>query len=169
MEYLTKVLDSSFGRKDFSCGKPSLDHYIHHQASQDMKRKLAVCFVSLDEENVIKGYYTLSNDTISLDGLPPELKSKLPKSYYQVPVTLLGRFAVDRKSQGTGLGKRLLIDALKRSYEVSLKSIGSMAVVIFPLDKDAQFFYQRLGFIRMPDSGKMLLPMKTIGLLFQDA
>jgi len=166
MRYLTKILDSTFERKDFCCGKPSLDHYIQHQASQDMRRKLAVCFILPASEHQIQGYYTLSNDNISANGLPEELRSKLPKSYQHIPVTLLGRLAIDLKFQGSGIGKLLLIDALKRSYEVSLKSIGSMAVVVSPLDNEAEAFYQKYGFIRLPDSGKMLLPMKTVAQLF---
>ena len=59
----------------------------------------------------------------------------------------------------------LLIDALSRSYEIS-KSVGSFAVVVDPLDEDAEKFYFKYGFILLPDSRKMFLPMKTIGKLF---
>ena len=82
-----------------------------------------------------------------------------------MPVTLLGRFAIDKSSQGKGVGKLLLIDALKRSYFAS-QSIGSMAVVVDPVDEPAVNFYKRYGFIWLPDSKKMFLPMKTISRLF---
>jgi len=59
----------------------------------------------------------------------------------------------------------LLIDALKRSYEIS-KSIGSFAVMVDPLDIDAGNFYTKYGFILLPDSRKMFLAMKTIEKLF---
>lgn len=41
-----------------------------------------------------------------------------------------------------------------------------MAVVSSPLDAEAEAFYQKYGFIRLPDSGKMLLSMKTVAQLF---
>lgn len=41
-----------------------------------------------------------------------------------------------------------------------------MVVVVLPLDNEAEAFYQKYGFIRLPDSGKMLLPMKTVAQLF---
>jgi hypothetical protein len=41
-----------------------------------------------------------------------------------------------------------------------------MAVVVDPIDEQAQHFYGRYGFIRLPKSGKMFLPMKTLGDLF---
>ena len=111
------------------------------------------------------GYYTLSNNSIPLDILPPERRKKLPSSYTAIPVTLLGRLAVDKRSQGRGLGKWLLMDALKRSFEVSL-NIASYAVVVDPLDPVAEMFYAKYGFIKLPDSGRMFLSMKTIGEVF---
>ena len=166
MNYLTKPLDSSFNRTNFCCGKASLDHYFQKQVNQDIRRKLAVCFIIPDHANQIKAYYTLSNDSVSLDELPDETRMKFPKAYTHLPVTLLGRLAVDKKFQGNGLGKMLLIDALKRSYEVSLKSIASIAVVVSPLDEEAEVFYKKFGFFSLIDSKKMFLPMKTICKLF---
>lgn len=166
MTYLTKPLDSSFLKKNFSCGIGLLDDYLHKQAKQDMKRKLTVCFVLADENHEIKGYYTLSNNNIPLDEIPEDLKRKMPKSYIHLPVTLLGRLAVDRNFKGLGYGELLLLDALKRSYDVSCKSIGSMAIVADPIDASAINFYTRYGFIQLPESGKMFIAMKTIEPLF---
>lgn len=131
-----------------------------------MKRKLSVCFVLPDSNSEgIMGYYTLSNNGIPLDVLPPERRKKLPSSYTNIPVTLLGRLAVDKRFQGRGLGKWLLMDALKRSLDVSL-SIASYAVIVDPLDPVAEMFYAKYGFIKLPDSGRMFLSMKTIGEVF---
>jgi hypothetical protein len=41
-----------------------------------------------------------------------------------------------------------------------------MAVVVDPIDEDAVRFYQKYGFILLPDSGKMFLPMNIIARLF---
>ena len=69
--YLTRSLDSTHNRSEFSCGKESLDHYFKNQASQDINRKLSACFVLPDmERNLIKGYYTLSNASIPLELVP---------------------------------------------------------------------------------------------------
>jgi GNAT superfamily N-acetyltransferase len=164
--YLTRSLDSTHNRSQFSCGKESLDHYFKNQVSQDIKRKLSACFVLPDmERNLIKGYYTLSNASIPLELVPGALREKLPKSYKSIPATLLGRLTISVLYQNQGIGKLLLLDAFKRSYDTS-KSIGSFAVVVDPLDEQAQSFYTKYGFISLPDSGKMLLSMKKIELLF---
>jgi GNAT superfamily N-acetyltransferase len=164
---LTEILNSNHRKKEFSCGKEILDKYLQHQANQDIKRKLSVCFVLNDEEsNLLKGYYTLSNSSIPQNRIPAEFQKKLPKSYNSIPTTLLGRLAIDNRFQAKGIGKLLLIDALKRSYELS-QTIGSFAVVVDPLDDDAVQFYNKYGFIALPDSGKMFLPMITIKSLFE--
>lgn len=167
MTYITVNLNPKHRKKEFSCGKEMLDTYLHKQANQDVKRKLSACFVLNDNENnLLKGYYTLASNSISQDFIPSQFQKKLPKTYTSIPTTLLGRLATDQRYQGQGIGKLLLIDALKRSFEIS-KSIGSFAVVVDPLDLDAENFYDRYGFIKLPDSGKMFLTMNTIKKLFE--
>ena len=167
MNELTEILNSNHRKQEFSCGKEMLDNYLKKQANQDTKRKLSACFVLNDEAtNLLKGYYTLANNSIPQNLIPTEFREKLPKSYISIPTTLLGRLAIDNRFQGKGIGKLLLIDALKRSYEIS-KSIGSFAVIVDPLDEDAEKFYDKYGFINLPDSGKMFLPMNTIKTLFE--
>ena len=167
MNELTEILNSNHRKQEFSCGKEMLDNYLKKQANQDTKRKLSACFVLNDEAtNLLKGYYTLANNSIPQNLIPTEFRKKLPKSYISIPTTLLGRLAIDNRFQGKGIGKLLLIDALKRSYEIS-KSIGSFAVIVDPLDEDAEKFYDKYGFINLPDSGKMFLPMNTIKTLFE--
>lgn len=165
MSYLTKLLSAEHIKDHFNCGQPLLSQYLHKQAKQDIKRQLAACFVMLNDRNEVKGYYTLSNAGIDRDLLPEVIRKKLPPSYQSLPVTLLGRLARDLNYPGERLGELLLMDALKRSYEASF-SIGSMAVVVDPIDESARNFYLKYGFIDLPDSGKMFLSMKTIANLF---
>lgn len=167
MSQISESLNSVHKKSDFSCGKEMLDDYLHKQANQDIKRKLSACFVVKEEQTeLIKGYYTLSNNSIPLEDIPDNIRKKLLRSYTTIPTTLLGRLAIDNNFQGQGLGKLILIDALKRSFELS-KTIGSFAVVVDPIDEEAERFYDKYGFLKLPDSGKMFLPMKTIGQLFQ--
>lgn len=166
MNYLTEPLNSTHRKKEFSCGKTMLDDYLHRQANQDVKRKLSACFILNDPgTGFIKGYYTLANNSIPLDDVPSAFKKKLPKSYSSIPTTLLGRLAIDIRFQGQGIGKYLLIDALKRSSDLA-DVIGSYAQIVEPLDLEAEGFYKKYGFIKLPNSGKMFLPMKTIKTLF---
>ncbi|AXJ02093.1 hypothetical protein CYPRO_2855 [Cyclonatronum proteinivorum] len=167
MTYLTELLTTKHIKDKFDCSQGQLSQYLHKQANQDMKRKLAACFVIVNSHNEIKGYYTLSNAGIQKELLPIEVIKKMPPSYTALPVTLLGRLARDKRYDGERLGERLLLDALKRSY-VASKSIGSMAVIVDPIDEAARSFYLKYGFIDLADSVKMFLPMKTIAALLLD-
>lgn len=162
---MIELLEKKHNKEDFNCGNDLLSNYLKNQASQDIKRKLSVCFV-LSEAHAVQGYYTLSNYSISLTNFPLDIQAKLPKSYHSIPTTLLGRLAIDLKYQGKGFGKILLVDALQRSYEAS-KAMGSFAVVVDPVDSTAEAFYKKYDFIKLPDSGKMILSTKTLKELFE--
>jgi ribosomal protein S18 acetylase RimI-like enzyme len=164
MSFITVPLDSSHNKENFSCGKPLLDAYLHKQAKQDVRRRLSACFI-LPEGNEIKGYYTLSTASVERRLLPQEIIKKLPPSYSDLPAILLGRLAVNKSYQGQGIGEMILMDAIKRSYFTSMQ-VGSMAVIVDPLDKEAVKFYGKYDFMLLPDSGKMFLPMATIAELF---
>ncbi|HET9430825.1 MAG TPA: GNAT family N-acetyltransferase, partial [Chitinophagaceae bacterium] len=118
MNYLTVLLANSHERARFSCGKAMLDNYIQKRAKQDVKGKVSACFILSDDGGEIKGYYTLSNGSIPRSLLPGSIVKQLPK-YQDLPVTLLGRLAVDKKFQGQKLGELLLLDALKRSFDAT--------------------------------------------------
>ncbi len=163
---MIELLDKKHNKKEFDCGKELLNNYLQNQAGQDVKRKLSACFVLSENEVIIKGYYTLSNNSIPLSSFSEQIQKKLPKSYTSIPTTLLGRLAIDLKFQGTGIGKLLLIDALKRSYEIS-KTIASFAVVVDPIDTEAEKFYSKYDFIQLPDSRKMIIATKTLQELFE--
>lgn len=159
------LLDKSHDRTKFSCEEKSLTEYITKQVSQDVKKKLAACFVVVNKLNEVIGYYTLTSESLGRDTIPQAYQKKIPRNY-SAPVILLGRLARDITQKGTEVGEHLLLDALQRSYKISDESIGAMAVVVDPISRHAIDFYARYGFILLPDSGKMFIPMKAIDKLF---
>lgn len=158
------LLEKSHNRTDFECEEQALTDYIRRQVSQDMRKRLATCFVALDDRHNVIGYYTLSSESLGRDLIPERFIKKVPRNY-NAPVILLGRLARDVKTKGTGLGEHLLLDALFRSYTLSQKSIGAMAVVVDPINQFAIKFYEKYGFEQLPDSEKMFLPMNVIAEL----
>ena len=167
MSYLTEPLSSSHKKEDFNCGKPLLDNYLHRQAKQDVRRKLSACFILAGKGNKVEGYYTLSNAAVKRDLIPEAIRNKMPLSYNDLPATLLGRLAVESSCQGRRLGETLLLDAMRRCYDISTTGIGSMAIIVDPIDEGAEAFYYKYGFIALPDSGKMFIAMETVAGLFK--
>lgn len=166
MKFLTEVLNPHHKKKEFTCGNAMLDNYLHQRAKQDMKRKLSACFILADENQRVKGYYTLSSTSVPRAILPDEVIKKLPASYHDLPATLPGRLAVDNAFKGQRIGETLLVDALLRSHEAAGGSAGSMAVIVDPIDANAEKFYTKYGFILLPASGKMFIPMETVAKVF---
>lgn len=80
-------------RSRFDCGVPELDQYLQKQAGQDERRRVAACYLLLEQlTGEIVGYYTLSAGSILLADLPEKLSKKLPR-YPTVPVVRIGRFS----------------------------------------------------------------------------
>ena len=164
---LTQTLTRAHNRKDFSCGNDTLDRYLQTQARQDMQRNLAQVYVLTEaDEQTIQGYYSLSNSSLQLSELPEELSRRLPR-YPKIPVTLLGRLAVDNRYQGQGIGRLLLVDALLRSLRLA-DEIASMAVVVDAIDDAAVRFYQHYHFLPLPETPNTLfIEMTAIQNLFK--
>jgi GNAT superfamily N-acetyltransferase len=149
-------------RSSFISGQGRLDRYLQQQASQDIKRRVAFCFVAATHEGRVAGFYTLSASSVLLDQLPAPLAKKLPR-HPLVPAVLLGRLAVDQAFQGHGLGGALLADALTRAGSAE---IAAYALVVDAIDDAAFAFYRHHGFIPLPSAaGALFLPLATIAKL----
>lgn len=157
-----EILNNSHNKKHFDCGHSMLNNYIRQQAKQDVKRDLSACFVLADNSNhKVIGYYTLSSNSIPRDDFPDHLIQKMPPSYANLPTILLGRLAIDKEFKGNGYGELILVDALNRCVEIS-QNLGTLAVVVDPIDSNATNFYSKYGFIELSGTGKMFIPMKTV-------
>lgn len=161
---ISTVLEKKHNRKNFRCGVVELDLYLKQYANQDIKRRLAVCYVIADKNNDVIGYYTLSSNHIDISDIPEKLAKSL--TYSEVPVIIIGRLAVHMDYQGNKLGQALLIDAFKRILEISTL-VGNHAVIVDPTNEPAGKFYAKLGFLPLKKSKRMFLPLKTIVDLFE--
>ena len=156
-------------RAAFSCEQETLDRYLKERANQEVKKQVAAVYVLTSDGRTIAGYYTLSQYSIEPGDLPPDLiqKLRLPK-YDRLPASLLGRLARGKEFKGKGIGELLLMDALKRALQLSLH-IASIAVVVDAIDENARRFYQRYGFIDVPDCpNRLFIPMQSVAELFPE-
>jgi predicted GNAT family N-acyltransferase len=157
------LLGKEHDRDSFTCGVESLDRYLKTQAGQDVRRKANAVFIlsELGEPNRSLGYYTLCAMAISQGDVPDAARKYIPR-YPLVSATLIGRLAVAKNRQGERLGAVLLADALQRAFE-SASTVGSSIVIVDALDEPAAGFYAAHGFVRLPDSLRLVLPMRLAG------
>jgi hypothetical protein len=95
-----ELLGGQHDRASFSCGIPALDRYFHAQVSQDMRRRVASCFVAVaNADDRIAGFYTIAAAGIPITELPQDVVRRLPR-YPTLPAIRLGRLAVDLAFRG---------------------------------------------------------------------
>ncbi len=154
-------LDTAHNRAAFNSGSEPLDRYLREQVTQDVRRRVAACFVALADGQAIAGYYTLASASLLLAELPPSTGKKLPR-YPTVPAVRMGRLAVDQSFKAQGLGGALLADALDRAAR---SEIAAYAMMVDAKDAVAAAFYRHHGFIALPDSPlSLFLPLATVPL-----
>lgn len=137
-------LDEAHDRTSFSCGEDVLDRYLKTQATQDIRRRIASCFIARDvESGLIAGYYTLAAAGIPTPEVPVELSRRLPR-YPSLPAVRIGRLAVDSRFRGRGLGSALLADAVKRTME---SPFAVFALLVDAKNDLAVTFYEKHGFV----------------------
>lgn len=160
-QFRLESLGKHHDRAEFTCGVESLDSYLKTQASQDMRRKANAVFVLVrqDSPNRIVGYFTLCAHGLAPGAIPDAARKHIPR-YPVVSATLIGRLAVSMAFQGRGLGSLLLAEALHKTYE-NASIVGSSMVVADAIDERAVRFYQAHGFIKLPESMRPVLPIRT--------
>lgn len=118
-------LDIAHDRSAFDSGSEPLNRYLKEQVSQDVRRRVAACFVALASDDRIAGYYTLAAASLLLNDLPAGIGKKLPR-YPTVLTVRMGRLAVDQVFKGQGLGGALLADALDRAARSKIAAYALM-------------------------------------------
>ena len=161
-ELIVAPLDGAHRRNDFSCGVPALDDYLHKQAGQDVRRRANGVFILVNRSDPadVLGYYTLCATALPPGEIPDAARAHLPR-YPLVSATLIGRLAVASGHQGKRLGAVLLADALQRAL-ASADTVGSSMVVVDALNDQAAAFYAAHGFLALPGSPRLVLPMRTV-------
>ncbi len=154
------LLGEAHDRGSFTCGGETLDRYLKTQAGQDVRRKANAVFIlsEVSEPTQVLGYYTLCAMAVSQGDVPEAARKYVPR-YPLVSATLIGRLAVAKERQEQRLGAVLLADALRRAFD-SAGTVGSSMVMVDALGEAAAGFYAAHGFVRLPDSFRLVLPMR---------
>lgn len=143
-------------KKAFNSDSEQLNRYLREQVTQDVRRRVAACFVALADGPRIAGYYTLASASLLLADLAASTCKKLPR-YPTVLAIRMGRLAVDQAFKGQGLGGALLADA-----RAARSGIAAFALMVDAKNEAAAAFYRHHGIIALPDSLSLFLPLPTI-------
>jgi GNAT superfamily N-acetyltransferase len=153
-------LDHDLSR--FDCGSPDLNDWLKHRALKNesrFSRTYVVC-----QEDRVAGYFCISAGSVERAQVPGKVRRNAPDV---IPVSIIGRLAVDRSFAGRGLGADLLSDALGR-IALASQSIGIGAVLVHAKDEAAMRFYLSCAeFLEYPAGSRTLfLPIETVVAAF---
>lgn len=142
-----RPIESTDSAVSFDSGEASLDRYLADRALANHVSGVARCYVCVESEtDQIIGYYTLSAVAVEHAQLPGRVRRNAPNP---VPAVLLGRLAVHRKAQGSGLGQLLVRDAILSTLAAADR-IGVRLLIVHALHDRAAAFYSALGFKPSP-------------------
>ena len=138
----------------FSCGKPTLDHWLKTRALANQEKGFTAVVVVHEAGRVVVGYYGLAPTGAVPSILPRAIRTGQPPN--PVPCLLLGQLATDTDRAGQGIGTGLMKHALQRCVLAS-RLIGGRALLVNAVDEEAALFWQRHGFMPSRDDPLVLL------------
>lgn len=132
---------------EFESGNLELDSWLARHALLAQQMDSARTFLLMLDKRVV-GYLALTMGSVRRVEPPTKLVRGLPS--YPVGMVLLARLAVDRGSQGRGIGALLLAEALRKAV-VAGEAAAARLVVVDAIDEGAADFYARYGFVAAPE------------------
>jgi GNAT superfamily N-acetyltransferase len=136
----------------FTSGEPTLDDWLRRRARPNQASGASRAYVLAEADRVI-GYYSLAAGAIAITDAPGRLRRNKPDP---IPMTVLGRLAVDQTRQGKGLGRLLLRDAVLRTVQAA-GIVGVRGILVHALSPAAKPFYETFGFRESPANPMTLM------------
>jgi GNAT superfamily N-acetyltransferase len=155
-------LTRGHNRAGFECGVPELDAFVKTVARQHAEKGISRTFVLSDSDHpaTILGFFTLTLCEAKAEELPAEYSKMYPG--HALPAVRLARLAVAQDRQGKGYGRLLLAEAVHRTTLIADQA-GLIGLFVDAKDAGARSFYERFGFVRLPDQPlSLFLPRQTL-------
>jgi GNAT superfamily N-acetyltransferase len=142
----------------FQSGETVLDEWLRRRARANQAGGASRTYVLCRGERVL-GYYSLASGAIALVEAPGRIRRNMPDP---IPMTVLGRLAIDLSCQGQGLGRLLLRDAILRTVRAA-DIIGVRGLLVHAISPTAKRFYEANGFQESPaDPMTLLVALKDV-------
>jgi hypothetical protein len=146
----------------FDCGEPALNDWLRDRALKNesrFSRTYVVC-----EGTRVVAYFCIAAGAVERAAAPGKVRRNAPDT---IPVSVIGRLAVNRDHAAKGLGADILSEALRR-IAIASQSIGIGAVIVHSKDETAKRFYMKCAeFIEYPANSRTLfLPIETVVAAF---
>jgi GNAT superfamily N-acetyltransferase len=136
----------------FTSSEATLDDWLRRRARSNQVSGASRTYVLCQGQTVI-GYYSLASSAIAVADAPTRVRRNMPDP---IPITVIGRLAIEQAWQRRGLGKMLLRDAILRTAQAAA-IIGVRGLLVHALSPVAKRFYEGNGILESPSNPMMLL------------
>jgi hypothetical protein len=146
----------------FDCGDDDLNDFLKNDALKQQNANLNVTKLVIYKGDII-GYFSLLTDTLILKNIRDtdlkrdikdmlEIKSKNRK----LPAIKIGRFAIDEKYSGYGIGSDILLNIVNNIREISKNQIGLRFIIVEGYAKEYTFYTEHSNFINLEKDDKII-------------
>ena len=145
----------------FDCGVPALDDWLKRRARNNAAQGASHTYIVTDapaasspsHARPVVAYYALAAGAVDIAAAPGKFRRNMPDP---IPVVVLGRFAIDKRLHGRGLGRALFSDAGLRVLQAA-DIIGVRGLLVDAISDDAKAFYLAIGMVVSPLSDMTLM------------
>jgi GNAT superfamily N-acetyltransferase len=140
--FLIKPLTEKSETKNFSCGvSPEIDKWFKEKALKLNENRRAKTFLAKDGYGNTVGFYSLSIEMRETHSLTKGNRD----GWSNIPLIYIYYLAVKRSCQGQKIGTRMLIDAFRRTREISKHTVV-WGIGLRSLDERSSEFYAKNDF-----------------------
>lgn len=139
----------------FDCGDTARNRWLTTMALASQQRDNARTYLNRDNHGAIRGFYAITTTSILRSLLHGQFKRNAPQT---VGCLLLAQLGVDLSCQRKGLGRELVLHAMRQAVAVAEIS-GCRLFVVHSANPAVASWYRNFGFTEVDTTPGSLLVM----------
>lgn len=165
--YKFETLTEDHDLSKFECESEDLNDFLKNNALKQQKEKLNLTKLITCDERII-GFVSLLTDSMKINFLKDKtekekIKDKLNISENnRLPAIKIGRFAIDKKYAGKGLGTQIIRNILVNIIKIAESDVGLRFVVVEGYASAYDFYVTHNNFINLKKDDEILQKIDLI-------
>lgn len=144
MKFKVKKLKENHKLDEFKSYEKDLERFLIEDALDNQRENISLTFLFFKNQKLVS-YISLLNDRIDLNKKLQKRFKKKNIHYKTLPALKIGRMCVHDRFLQQGLGKKMILFAIQKAYEISLQKAGCRFLIVDAKD-NAMGFYKKLDF-----------------------
>ena len=165
--YIFETLTDGHDLSDFECESDDLNDFLKNDALKQQKEKLNLTKLIICDDEII-GFVSLLTDSMKLRLLQDEVEKEKIKGELKVsenntiPAIKIGRFAIDKKYTGHGLGSQILRNILYNLKKIAENYVGLRFAIVEGYATAYTFYVTNNQFNNLKSDEKLINRIDTI-------